>query len=98
MKLHTLAAKPQLTVFTLDDEDTVKEFGESIEFYSWDRQPLETFMKLANAQSGDPTEMIKIVKTMILDEDGKEIIKDDMMLPSNLLIKAIGVLVEKLGK
>jgi hypothetical protein len=55
-------------------------------------------MKLANAQGGDSTEMIKIVKTMILDEDGKEIISDDKMLPSNLLIKAIGVLVEKLGK
>jgi hypothetical protein len=55
-------------------------------------------MKLANAQTSDPTEMIKIVKTMILDEEGKEIITDDKMLPSNLLIKAIGVLVEKLGK
>jgi hypothetical protein len=98
MKLHTLAAKPQLTQFSLDDEDIIKEYGEPIEFYSWDRQPLETFMKLANAQGGDSTEMIKIVKTMILDEDGKEIISDDKMLPSNLLIKAIGVLVEKLGK
>jgi hypothetical protein len=42
--------------------------------------------------------MIKIVKTLILDEDGKEIITDKQMLPSNLLVKVIGKVVERLGK
>lgn len=98
MKLNQLAAKPQLTKFTLDDEDTVKEYGEPIEFYSWDRQPIDIFMKLANANQQDMKVMIDIVRTMILDEDGKEIIKGENTLPSGVLIKVIGKVVESLGK
>lgn len=98
MKLSQLAAKPQLVKFELDDEDIVKEYGEAIEFYSWDRQPLDIFMKLANANQQDMGQMIDVVKTLILDEKGKQIVDDNNMLPSNLLIKVIGKVVEKLGK
>jgi hypothetical protein len=98
MKLSQLAAKPQLTKILLDDEDTVKQYNEPIEFYSWDRQPLDVFMKLASASQLDNGAMIGIVKTLILDENGKEIINDQNMLPSNILLRAISKLVETLGK
>jgi hypothetical protein len=98
MKLSQIAAKPKLIVFSLDDEATVKEYGEPVEFYSWDRQPLDIFMRLANADQQNLVEMITLVKTLILDEEGKEIIKDDNMLPSSLLIKVIAKVVETLGK
>lgn len=98
MKLNQLAAKPKLITVTLDDEDIVKEFGEPVEFYTWDRQPLDTFMKLANANQQDQSQMINIVRTLILDEKGKEIINDENMLPTTILIKAIAKIVEKLGK
>lgn len=98
MKISQLAAKPQLITIIIDDEDTVKELGEPLEFCTWDRQPLEIFMKLANANQGDMNVMVDIVKKLILDEKGKEIISGDIMLPSNILIKCIGKVVEKLGK
>jgi len=98
MKLNQLAAKPKLIPFILDDEDTVKEFGEPVEFYSYDRQPLEVFMKLASAQQQDMSSMIDIVRTLILDEEGKQILVGENMLPSTLLIRAIAKIVEKLGK
>lgn len=98
MKLNQLSAKPQLVQYVIDDEDTIAEFGEAIEFYSWDRQPLETFMKLASANQSDMTQMIGIVRTMILDEDGKEIIQGENTLPSSVLVKVIAKVVEKLGK
>jgi hypothetical protein len=98
MKLSQLAAKPQLIPFIIDDEATVAEFGEAIEFYSYDRQPLDTFMKLANAQQQDMGSMIEIIRTLILDEDGKQIIGKDSMLPSAVLLKAISKIVERLGK
>ncbi len=98
MKLSQIAAKPKLIPFILDDEDTVKEFGEPVEFYSWDRQPLDMFMKLANADQQDMSTMIGLVKTLILDEEGNEIIKGENMLPSSLLIKVISKVVETLGK
>ena len=98
MKLSQIAAKPQLIKFVLDDEDTVKEFGESLEFYSWDRQPLDIFMQLANAQRDNGGQLIDIVRKLILDEDGKEIISKDVMLPSNVMIRVIAKIVEQLGK
>ena len=98
MKLSQLAAKPQLVQILIDDEDTVKELGESVEFWTWDRQPLDTFMKLASAGQKDPAQMIQIVRTLILDEKGKEIINGETMLPSNILLKAIGKIVDLLGK
>jgi hypothetical protein len=98
MKLTQLAAKPQLIQITLDDEETVQEFSEPLEFYTWDRQPLEIFMKLANSTSGNPGDLIDIMRKLILDEHGKEIIAQDQMLPSNILVKVIAKIVDKLGK
>jgi hypothetical protein len=98
MKLSQLAAKPQLIQLTIDDEATITEHGESIEFWTWDRQPLETFMKLANSDQQNAGGMIDIVRTLILDEKGKEIITKDTMLPSTVLIKVISKIVETLGK
>lgn len=98
MKLSQLAAKPQLIKLTVDDEATVKEFGEPVEFWTWDRQPLDTFMKLANSDQANAGAMIDVVRTLILDEDGKQVITKDAMLPSTVLIKVIGKIVETLGK
>jgi hypothetical protein len=98
MKLSSLTAKPQLIDVHIDDEETIKEFGEAIEFWTWDRQPMEVFMKLANATGNDTSGIISIVRTLILDDKGKEILKDDEMLPTHLLMKAIGKVTELLGK
>lgn len=98
MKLSQLAAKPQLIKMVLEDESTVAEFGEPVEFWTWDRQPLETFMKLANSDQANISSMIDIVRTLILDENGKEVITKDNMLPSTVLIKVISKIVETLGK
>lgn len=98
MKLSQLAAKPQLVKIELDDEITINEYGEPIEFWTWDRQPLDIFMKLANATQNDQVGVIEIVRKLILDEDGKEIINDGAMLPSGILINVIGKIVDKLGK
>jgi hypothetical protein len=98
MKLSQLSAKPQLIDIHIDDEDTIKEFGEAIEFWTWDRQPMDVFMKLANADQNNTSSVIEIVKTLILDEKGKEILKDDIMLPTHVLMKAISKVTEILGK
>ena len=99
MKLSQLAAKPQLIKIIIDDEDTIKEFNEPLEFYTWDRQPLDTFMSLASSQQGENIgSMVSIVRKMILTEEGKEVIQGDMVLPSHILVKAISKIVELLGK
>lgn len=98
MKINQIASKPQLIKLSIDDEDIVKEFGETIEFWTLDRQPLETFMKLASVSQNDPKQIIDIVRTLILDDNGKQVIDGEVMLPTNVLLKIIKKIVETLGK
>ena len=99
MKLSQLAAKPQLIKTTLDDTAIVETYGEVIEFWTWDRQPLETFMRLANmSQSADGGSIVAILRTLILNEDGTEIMTGDAVLPTDVLMAAIAKLTAALGK
>lgn len=98
MKLTQLTAKPQLVLVTIDDEATINEFKEPLEFYTWDRQPLDVFMKLANIEKDSTSGIIDIVRTLILDENGKEVLNKDNTLPTHVLMKAITKVTELLGK
>ena len=98
MKLSEITAQPKLVEIKIDDEDTVKEYGEALVFHTWDRQPLDIFMRLANIDTKNTGELIHIVKTLILDEKGKEIVTDKSMLPVHVLMKAIQKVTDILGK
>lgn len=98
MKINQLASKPQLIKITLDDTETIATVGEAVDFWTWDRQPLDRFMKLASVKQDNPAELIDLVRTLILDEEGNEVIQGDVMLPTGVLVKAIGKIVEALGK
>jgi len=98
MKITQLASKPQLVKITLDSKDIVKEFGEAVEFWTWDRQPLDVFMKLASAGTADPSVMVDVLRTLILDESGKQIIQGEVMLPTKVLVAAMQEITKMLGK
>jgi len=98
MKINQIASKPQLIKLTLDDEATITELGESLEFWTWDRQPLDTFMQLASIRNDNPKEIIDVVRSLILDETGQQVVKGDIMLPTQILIRIIQKIVETLGK
>lgn len=98
MKLSTLASKPQLITITLDDEEIIADFNEAIEFYTWDKQPLDTYLTMASMDFSNPDQVLSIVKTLILDESGTPIISEDNVLPVKVLLKAITALTENLGK
>ena len=98
MKLSALSTKPVLVKVTLDDEATVAEFKEPLDFYTWDRQPMDVFMKLSQLDHTKASEIIDIVKMLILDENGKVILTKDNMLPTRILMRAIAKVSELLGK
>lgn len=98
MNLKQLAKKPQLVKITIDDEDLVKEFGEPIEFWTWDRQPMEIFLKLSTVNAQDPSSIIASVRDLILDEDGNPVLTGDVGLPTNVMMRVITKVVEGLGK
>lgn len=98
MKLTQLAKAPQLIRIELDDEEIRKEYGDSLEFYIFDRQPLDQFIKLATAKQDDIGSMIEMINAMILDESGERVMKDNLTLPSNIILKVVNKVTETLGK
>ena len=98
MKLTQLTAKPQLIKIELNDDDILNEYGEAIEFWIWDRQPMANFVKFANLKENDITSLMSSIKDLVLDEKGNPILNDEITLPIPILTKVIGRVVETLGK
>lgn len=98
MKLKDIAAEPKLIPVVLDDEDTLKEYNEPLEFYTWDRQPMTTFIKLAESNSTQFANMVEVMRDLILDEQGKPVMTGNQVLPSKILMRAMTKLTEILGK
>ena len=98
MKLTQLAAKPQLIRIELNDNETVEEFGEPIEFWIWDRQPMKKFIKLVNIGEENYDEMITLVEKLVLDENGLQFLNEENLLPTRVMSKVVQAVIEKLGK
>ena len=98
MDLKSLVAKPQLKLVKLDDELTVKEFGEELEFYIFDRQPVDVFVKMATLRTDEFGEIVKIVNGLILDKEGNPVVSEGMALPQKLYMRVIERVVQELGE
>jgi hypothetical protein len=98
MKLAELAAEPKLIKIILDDEDLVKKYDEPLEFWIWDRQPIDSYMRMAKSTTDNFDDIVSAVNEMILDEEGKRIVQGNVMLPTNVLMKAFTKVIETLGK
>ena len=97
MKLSQLAAKPQLIKITINDEDIVEKYGEELDFYVYDRHDLDAFMNLATINDNDQGEIVRVIKDMVHDEDGKKILGDGETLPLDIMGKVIEKVVAQLG-
>lgn len=98
MKLEQLAAKPKLIKLVMDQPEVIEEFGEAIEFYTWDRQPMNTFIKLAAVDTANYASVMDAVKELVLNEQGLPIISDDNMLPAKVMMLCITKIIDSLGK
>jgi hypothetical protein len=98
MKLTQLASKPQLVKVEIKDDETLAIYGEPVEFYVYDRQPMDVFVKLATLDYTNFGSLTDIVKELVLDEDGKPIVRGDNVLPTDVLMKAINLVIETVGK
>lgn len=98
LQLTQLASKPQLIKITLDQPEIVEKYGDSLEFYIYDRQPIDQFIKMATIGNDNYGEMIKMVNALVLDEQGNPAVKEDESLPNDVMMLAINAVVERLGK
>lgn len=98
MKLSELASKPKLIKLTIDEPTLVEKYGDALEFFMYDRQPLDVFSKMANATENDVSTYFSLLSEIILNEDGKPVMSDDMVLPIDVMTEAMKMIGENLGK
>lgn len=97
MNLQELATKPTLIKLVIDDEDTVAKYGEPINFWMYDRQDLDVYLKMATVDSTKYGEMVHLVNDLILDEAGNPAIEKGTSLPIDLTLKVVEMVVSVLG-
>lgn len=100
MNITELATEPKLIKVVLDDEDIVADFGEPLEFYAWDKQPIERFLQFAGKKITEENldHVISFAKEMILDENGERVLKDNLVLPASVMSRCITSVMNQLGK
>ena len=98
MKLSELAKEPQLQKIVITNETIVEKYGEELEFYIYDRQPLDIFTKLADVNDKNVGDYIHVLKDIILDEKGNSVCNDKMVLPIDVLTEALKLIGDHLGK
>lgn len=98
MKLSELAREPQLIPMVIDDQDIRDTYGDVIEFWTWDRQPMSSFMKLANVDAQDTGTMLAAVRDLVLDETGRPMLTGETSLPAPVLMRVITRVIGQLGK
>jgi hypothetical protein len=59
---------------------------------------MDQFVRLAQMKPEDFQDMVSMVNGMVLDEEGQPVVKDDLVLPTGIMTKVIGKVVETLGK
>lgn len=97
MKLSDLSQKPKLIKITINSEKIIEKYGEELEFHIYDRQPLDVFTKLANAKE-DTSGITELIQNMILDENGKPVVADGNVLPLDVIMEAVTLITNELGK
>lgn len=98
MKLAELSQKPKLIKLSIDKEELVEKYGDALEFHIYDRQPLDIFTKLSQASEDNTAVMTDLIKELILDENGNLIIQEGNILPLDVMMEAVRLVSEELGK
>ena len=83
----------------LDSEELLEKYGEPITFYTYNIVRMSTYFDFFNARSNNEfSNLDKMMKSMILDKDGKQVLADDEDLPIDIAAATINKIGEILGK
>ena len=97
VKLSSLKAKPTLVEKLLEDKEIIEAFGGPIQFWSWDRVPLETYMQLVSASEADIKIRFEIAKKLILEEDGKQMLTGDEVFTPAVMTAVVAEVFNGMG-
>ena len=99
MDIKQLAKRPELVEITLDGEDIIKEYGETITFYMKDFVDITTYFDFFRSQ-GEKSggELNVLMRKIILNKEGQPVLSDDEALPIDISVAALTKINECLGK
>jgi hypothetical protein len=99
MNITEFKIKPKIIEVEIDDKAIIETYGDTIKFYMYDHMDITTYFKFFRAQSeGNTDELLKIVKKVILDEKGKQVMTDEYELPVDIFTNAVIKITDHLGK
>ena len=99
MDIKQLAKKPQLIEIVLDQAELIEEFGEPIKFWMYDYVDISTYFDFFKSQGeGNGEQLNALLRSIILNQEGKPALEDDEALPINISVAALTKINETLGK
>lgn len=99
MNITEFKVKPKLIELTIDDKSIVETYGEEIKFFMYDHISLPKYFEFFQAQAdGDTKKLLGIVRDIILDQKGKQVMDQDHELPVDIFTAAVVKITEQLGK
>jgi hypothetical protein len=83
MNLQDLKTKPKLIDLVIDDEDTLKEYGDKIVLYMHDSIDLQTYFDFYQYKKNDTlNDLVNVLRKIIRDEKGNLMFAENEMMPS----------------
>lgn len=99
MLIKQLAKRPELIEIVLDDEEIIKNYGDSVKFYMKDFVDLTTYFDFFTSQSEkDGAKLTALMRRFILNEEGAEILAEGEELPIDIMVGALSQINNHLGK
>jgi hypothetical protein len=99
MKINELASVPKLLQIDLDSPEILAQYGEVVTFWTYDIVSLSTYFDFYNARSTSQFDNLhKMMRKLILLEDGSQALKENEDLPIDIAAAAINKVGEILGK
>lgn len=97
IKLSTLKAKPTLVEKLCQSPAVLEAFGAPIQFWTWDRIPMETYMQLVDADPDDIKIRFEIAKSLILDEDGSTMLQGTEVFTPAVMTEVVSEVFSDMG-
>lgn len=98
MNIKDVVKKPELTRIELNSDVIVEKYGEPLEFYVYDIQPMDVLMRMSTLTEEHLDELIQAAESLILDEEGNPVCADGYTLPLDVKVAAIQEVGSFLGK
>jgi hypothetical protein len=98
MELKTAIRRPELVKLTLDDAETIATYGEALDFWVQDPQPMHVYAELVTLRDNDFAQIIEVMRRLVLDSQGQPMIGDGETLPHRTLVRVVERVMNRLGE